>query len=199
MTFHPYSLINAIFIAFLSQEIKLYKNNYKRKSRLIVFSVFSVITFVGVILYDLLVLKSVATFIYELFLSGLMFFIMSKRSVEKYKVMKRANKKKEVKKLNLVFYIVTFFIMLLPFIIIGITALITKNGEFFFESHILPYLLLGLLLYVFLALFVIYAFAKKYYMHYQNQLLEDKQLAEQNAENETNAKDRRSNENLSEN
>lgn len=201
MTFHPYSLINAIFIGFLSQEIKLYKNNYKRKIRLIVFSVFSAITFMGVILYDLLVLKSVATFIYDLFLSGLMFFLMSKRNVEKYKVMQRANKKKEVRKLNLIFYISIIFIMLLPFIIIGATLLSTQNEEHFFENHTLPYLFLGLLFYVFLVLFVISAFAKKYYAHYQNQLLEDKQLAEQNTQNEpyskneTTAKDKLSNEN----
>lgn len=175
MTFHLYTLINIILIGYLGQEVKLYSKGIKRKRRLIIFSIFSFLSFVGVILFDILSLKNIATLVYDIVLSVFIFFLLYTRNVDNYKVMQKVYKKKQVKKLNIIFNIVMIFLLLFPFIFFAILSLIQGKTDFYFPNKSIPYLILGMFVYLAITFIVIFVFTLKFYKHYKSEV-ESKKL-----------------------
>ncbi len=174
MYFHFYSLINALTIGFFAQELKFLRCNFRRKTRFVVLLSLAIITFTSVIFIDIFQFESIITLIYDIFLSIFIFSLMFLRRVDIYKTMQRASRKKEVKRLNIIFAIVVIAMLILPFI--AIIIFLSSKG---FETHILPdayisYFIFAFFAYIGLMILVISMFAKKFYKHYEMQVSEDK-------------------------
>lgn len=175
MTFHLYTLINLFLIAYLGQEVKLYSKGIKRSKRLILLSVFSVLSFFGVILFDILSLKNIATLIYDIVMSVFIFFLLYSRNVDNYKIMQRVHKKKQVKRLNYIFYSIIIFMLIFPFVFFGVFSLINDQKDFFISNQAMPYFVLGVFAYLGLIFAVVVFFSLKYYKYYKIQVSEDEE------------------------
>lgn len=173
LNFHIYSLFNVLIIGYFGQEFKFFIKGYKRKTRFFLLLILSLISFVCIILFDTLVLKSIPTLIYDVFLTLIVFSLMLLRNVNVYKTMQKAGRKKEVKKLNIVFNIVIILMVLLPFIAMGIYTIISGSKTINIINEHLSYAMIAIFAYLGLSFIILMIFGNIYHKHYLNQVNEE--------------------------
>ena len=149
------AIICAIFEGCLARYLKLYiKKIEKNKKRMIIFLVFSVVSYIAVLIFNIIPPADIGDLIYDLVLPVLVFGLMyafTAGNTEKYNMSKKMKKIPEVRKAGILYTGFLAFYLVLPFAALGVYIFISGKDSFYVSEDNLDSFI-----FCFLAYFVVF-------------------------------------------